>query len=116
MKPVVLRNQGADAFSSFMQVPKPIGEPVTNVRTAVAPVPESEAVKMGVWEATPGRWHRVIVKREYSYFIEGHCFFTPHGSTEAIEIRAGDSVYFPENSLGIWYIVEPTKKVFLIMG
>jgi uncharacterized cupin superfamily protein len=115
MKPVILKNQGAGEFGSFAAVPKPIGDPVTHVRTAVGAVPDTEGVKLGIWEATPGRWERVIVQSEFSYFISGHCFFTPAGSTEAIEIQAGDSVYFPENSLGVWDIVEPTKKAFAIL-
>jgi len=115
MKPVVLKNQGNGAFTAFSPVPRPIGEPVTNVRTAVGSVPQTEGIKMGIWEATQGTWHRTVTKSEFSYFISGHCFFTPAGTDEAIEIEAGDSVWFPENSLGVWDIREPTKKAFVII-
>ncbi|CAG9267693.1 hypothetical protein PUN4_550011 [Paraburkholderia unamae] len=70
---------------------------------------------MGIWEATPGKWHRTITSCEFSYFIEGHCFFTPEGG-ESIELRGGDSVWFPKNSIGVWDIVEPTKKAFVVIG
>jgi uncharacterized cupin superfamily protein len=92
MKPVILKNQGDRAFAPFSPVPRPIGEPITNVRTAVGSVPQEEGVRMGIWEATQGKWNRVITKSEFSYFIAGHCLFTPQGSDEAIEIQAGDSV------------------------
>jgi uncharacterized protein len=114
MKPVVLRNLGDGAFSPFSPVPRPIGALITEVRTASGNVPDSENVKMGIWEATPGKWHRVITRREFSFFISGHCRFTPEGSDESIEINAGDSVYFAENSLGIWDIIEPIRKAFII--
>ncbi|KXU96855.1 hypothetical protein CR51_22230 [Caballeronia megalochromosomata] len=116
MKPVILKNQGRGAFAAYSPVPRPIGEPVTNVRTAIGLVPVTDGIKMGIWEATPGTWHRVITKREFSYFFEGRCTFTPEATGETIEIEAGDSVWLPENSLGVWDIIELTKKAFVIIG
>ncbi|MFM0616293.1 cupin domain-containing protein [Paraburkholderia nemoris] len=113
MTPRIFKSPQPADFSAFSPVPQPVGQPVTQTRSTSESVP-APGMQVGIWEATPGVWHRQVTKREYSYFIEGHCFFTPYDG-EPIEIKAGDSVFFPENSLGIWDIREVTRKAYLIM-
>ncbi len=70
---------------------------------------------MGIWECTPGIWRRQVVKREFSYILAGHCIFTPDGQPP-IELRAGDSVYFPANCHGVWDVREDLRKSYLIIN
>jgi uncharacterized cupin superfamily protein len=111
MKPIILKSPDSSAFSAFVAVPEPLGETVTQTRSVRAALPETANADMGLWEATPGSWHRQIAKQEFAYFLAGHCFFTPSGG-EPIEIREGDSVYFPENTFGVWDIRETVKKAY----
>lgn len=54
-----------------------------------------------------------MVQAEFCLFLSGECSFTPDGG-ETIEIRAGDAVYFPANSMGIWDIRAVSRKIFFI--
>lgn len=68
--------------------------------------------EVGVWESTPGRWRRQITAMEMCYFLEGECSYTDEQGV-VTEISAGDLLYFPANSLGIWDIKTKCRKVFI---
>ena len=63
----------------------------------------------GIWECTPGTWTRQVMDAEISNFVKGHALFHPDDG-EAIEISAGDTVYFDENSKGTWEVLETVRK------
>ena len=42
----------------------------------------------------------------------GHALFHPDNG-ETIDIRAGDTVYFDENSKGTWEVVQTVRKAYL---
>ena len=69
---------------------------------------------MGIWECSPGRWQRTIVQEEFAHFIKGSARFIPDDG-EPINIRAGDSIWFPANSTGVWEIAEDVRKVYVII-
>lgn len=69
---------------------------------------------MGIWECSPGRWQRTIMEEEFAHFISGSARFVPTDG-EPIDIRAGDSIWFPANSAGIWEISEDVRKVYVII-
>lgn len=88
----------------------PIGEPVSLIQSHAVAVDKGRA---GVWTSSPGRWHRQIMAAEYCMFLAGECTFQPeHG--QPIEIRAGDVLYFPANSTGIWDIKTECRKAFFV--
>jgi len=66
----------------------------------------------GIWECTPGKWTRQIMDAELSTFVKGHALFH-HESGETFDIRAGDTVYFDENSRGTWEVLETARKTYL---
>lgn len=69
---------------------------------------------MGIWECSPGRWQRTIMEEEFAHFVKGSARFVPdHG--EPIELRAGDTIWFPANSRGVWEIAEDVRKVYVII-
>lgn len=69
---------------------------------------------MGIWECSPGRWQRTIMEEEFAHFITGSARFVPE-SGEPIDIRAGDTIWFPANTRGIWEISEDVRKVYVII-
>lgn len=69
---------------------------------------------MGIWECSPGRWTRTIMEEEFAHFILGSARFIPTEG-EPIDIRAGDSIWFPANSTGVWEITEDVRKVYVII-
>jgi uncharacterized cupin superfamily protein len=49
------------------------------------------------------------------HILSGACSFTPTGG-EALEIRAGDTLFFPARTTGVWHITETLRKVYVVMG
>ncbi|WP_019937093.1 cupin domain-containing protein [Bordetella sp. FB-8] len=70
---------------------------------------------MGVWECTPGQSRRQVAGAEVMHILTGACSFTPEGG-EPREIRAGDTLFFPANTRGIWNIQETLRKVYVIFS
>src|SRR5436305_1361389 len=56
---------------------------------------------MGIWECSPGRWQRTIAQKEFAHFLKGRARFIPECG-DPIDIRAGDSIWFPANTSGVW--------------
>lgn len=106
--------QGAfDALGEGKPVPAPVGTPVSQVRSVSHPSPSAPGTRCGVWECTPGRWRRQITQAEFCHFVEGDCTFEPDDG-EPIVIAAGDAVYFPANSTGVWDVRVTSRKIFVL--
>ncbi len=94
----------------------PVAVPLSEV-VAVASttsVERTDGVETGIWECTPGVWRRQIVQQEFCHIIAGHCTFTPDGG-EPMEIKAGDALMMPENTVGIWDIKETVRKTYVLI-
>lgn len=112
--PVVINHKTILPFSEFAEMPMVLDQPKAKTHLGAALIPSSEGAMAGIWECTPGVFRRQVAKREFSYFLEGHCFFTPQGGAP-IEICAGDSVYFPANTEGVWDVRKTIKKTYFIV-
>ena len=92
-------------------VPKPLSTEICHTSAVNF---QLEGARSGIWEATPGSYARHIAEGEVMHILSGHSSFTPeHG--DKIEIRAGDTVYFPPNTHGVWVIHETMRKVFVVI-
>jgi len=91
-------------------VGEPVGQPVPKLRGQGA----HEAPDVGVWECSPGKFRRQIKSAEFCHFIAGSCVFHAD-SGERLEIKAGDAVFFPANTLGTWEILETARKTYIIL-
>ena len=92
-------------------VPKPISDTVSQLKGII--INENEdGSEAGIWECTPGTWTRVVMEAEISTFVSGRALFHPEEG-ETIEINAGDTVYFDNNSKGIWEVLETIRKAYL---
>ncbi len=93
-------------------IPKTIGEPICQLRGLLLSENE-DGSEGGIWECTPGKFIREVMQAELTTFLAGHCFFHPENG-DSIEIKAGDVLFFPENSKGTWEIIETVRKSYLI--
>ncbi|MCR5880669.1 cupin domain-containing protein [Phenylobacterium sp. J367] len=89
----------------------PLGEPVAATRTTS--FNGAAASARGVWECSPGTWRRQVLQAEFCTFLEGEAVFEPDEG-EPLHIRAGDAVYFPANTGGIWRIQTTLRKTFVV--
>jgi uncharacterized cupin superfamily protein len=95
-------------------VKKPLSEPVSRL-IGRKYLDEANGVDcMGIWECSPGRWQRTIMQEEFAHFLTGSATFIPDEG-EPIEIKAGDTVWFPLNSRGVWEIKEDVRKVYVVI-
>lgn len=115
MTPIIKRLAADTRFSASTPVAQPLGDLVSQTRVALDEVIEDPRFSLGVWECTPGDWRRQVLQAEYSYFISGKGTFTPDEG-EAIHFQAGDAVYFPPNTTGVWQIEETVTKHYFIVG
>jgi hypothetical protein len=69
---------------------------------------------MGVWECSPGRWRRQIMMAEFAHFLSGQGRFYPD-SGDPFDIKAGDAIFFPMNTTGLWEITETLRKSYVIV-
>ncbi len=94
--------------------PKASGSlPTPTLATHEAFSAPGDAVSTGVWEATPGTFVRAIMDAEFSHFVAGHATFTTEDG-RSFEFRAGDAVYFPPFSRGVWTVHQTTRKTYCI--
>ena len=68
----------------------------------------------GIWECSPGRWRRQVKEAEFTHILAGRCTFIADDG-QRLEIEAGDSLYFPAMSMGIWEIHETVRKVYILL-
>ena len=111
MQPIHWKLENDAQFGEAKPLGKPVGLPVAQARLALnKEVPQAD---IGFWECTVGRFEREIMQAEYSYFLKGVGRFTPVGG-ETIAFKAGDSIYFPANTHGVWEVDEPVCKTYVI--
>lgn len=117
MKMHIVKNTAAipsDQLEDWGPVGLPEGDgPVSQLRGRDMEATDDERVGSGIWECSPGRWRRQVVQAELCHFLLGKCRFE-HDNGEVIEIEAGDSIFFPENSTGIWDVSETVRKTFVV--
>lgn len=112
MPPVLISNVSDTPLADVGPVSVPIGQPVAHLKCFEAVVLKANQVEAGVWECSPGVWRRQVLSAELCHFVSGHAFFTPEGG-EQFEIKAGDAVFFPPNSRGVWDVRETIRKSYV---
>ena len=100
-----------EALDDWGAVAEPIDSAPARLRGRIL-AENADGSEVGVWTCSPGRWRRQIRDAEMCYFTQGACTYTDEGGN-VTEIRAGDMVYFPAMSLGVWEITEPVRKAYM---
>lgn len=107
--------QPSGKLEDWGPVVQPIGDVISKLRGVTATDAEAGEPDVGIWECSPGKWHRQIKTAEFCHFLAGRCTFTATDG-QKIEIAAGDALYFPANSLGVWDVHETVRKVYILIG
>jgi uncharacterized cupin superfamily protein len=98
-------------LENWGEVPVPI-DSAPSVLSGQKLCNNADGSTVGVWESTPGKWRRQVQNAEMCYFLEGECTYTDEEG-QVTAISAGDTVYFPAKSLGIWDIKSKCRKVYI---
>ncbi len=111
---VVIDSHADHTFTQPIPVGLPVDEPVSHTRTALhQTLPETNSV-MGIWECTPGVFHRQVAKAEYSYILSGEGHFTPEGG-KPVPFKEGSVLYFAPNTEGVWDVKKAVRKTYIII-
>ncbi|MFC5523328.1 cupin domain-containing protein [Polaromonas jejuensis] len=96
-------------------VGRPLSEPPCRMRGLDITLAGAGNNGCGLWECNPGRFERQIAEAEVMHILSGICSFTPTGG-EPLEITAGDTLFFPANTTGVWHIRETLRKVYVVFA
>lgn len=67
----------------------------------------------GIWASTPGAWRVQYDEWEFCCLLDGVSVLTAADGTEQ-RFKAGDQFVIQPGFTGIWTVVEPTRKTFVI--
>lgn len=67
----------------------------------------------GEWSATAGAWRVKYEEWEFCHVLEGACELVPDGG-EAVRYGAGDSFIIEPGFSGVWRVIEPMKKRYVV--
>lgn len=102
-----LQDQGTPRF--------PLTQPPCRMRGIDVTLEGAGANESGLWECEPGRFERQLPNAEVMHILAGAGSFTPTGA-EPLEFRAGDTLFFPARTTGVWHIRETLRKVYAIFA
>lgn len=67
----------------------------------------------GVWESSPGRWRVQYSENEFCHLTKGRVRINaPSG--QSWTFGAGDSFVIPAGFAGIWEVLEPASKLYVV--
>jgi len=71
------------------------------------------AVFAGEWSADVGAWRVAYDEWEFCHVLEGACELTPDGGAPQF-YQAGDSFVIEPGFTGVWRVLSPMRKKFVI--
>jgi uncharacterized protein len=67
----------------------------------------------GVWESTPGRWRVTYTENEFCHITQGTVTIEAADGIRS-SFSAGDSFVIPAGFSGVWHVLEPLRKLYVI--
>jgi len=110
---IIKQSAGIQDLRDSGAVARPLSEPACTTRTLA--LSGADPHKAGVWECTAGRYERQVAEGEVMHILAGRCTFTPTGG-QPLRIEAGDTVFFPPKTTGVWHIEEAMRKVYVVLA
>lgn len=86
------------------------GAPITETRLDYE---RDGKIYAGEWSASVGAWRVAYDEWEFCHVLEGACELTPDGG-EPQSFRAGDSFVIEPGFTGLWRVLAPMKKRFVV--
>ncbi|GAA1688169.1 hypothetical protein GCM10009808_01430 [Microbacterium sediminicola] len=95
----------------------PSAEPLSGeiiVRSKVEFTDKDRTVISGIWESDPGvsRWE-FTTRGEIIHLLQG-VMIVHEDDGEPVELTAGSAAYFPIGWKGVWTVVEPVRKFYVV--
>jgi hypothetical protein len=94
--------------------PSPLSDPPCRVSGLEVELRGAGDNRTGLWQCEPGRFKRALPNAEVMHIVKGEGTFTPTGG-EPVRIRAGDTLFFPAHTTGVWEVTETLRKVYVVM-
>jgi uncharacterized cupin superfamily protein len=86
------------------------GDPVTTVQNFFSDV--SNGFHAGVWQSTVGSWRVTYSEHEFCHITSGRVRI--HGDGRHWEFGPGQSFVIPAGFAGVWEVLEPMSKLYVI--
>lgn len=116
MSITILRNSASIDCLEDQGVPaRPIGETISALSGIDVDLRGAGDNRCGIWECSPGLFERQLVQAEVMHILKGSCTFTT-SSGDVQRIKAGDTVFFPENTTGVWEVTQSLRKVYVVLA
>jgi uncharacterized cupin superfamily protein len=93
----------------------PLSDPPPETRNLAVSLEGAAENRTGVWEVDVGRFERQLANAEVMHILTGECTFTPDNGAPR-DIRAGDTLFFPANTTGVWDVRVPLRKVYVVFA
>lgn len=96
-------------------VPVPLSSPACEIHNLPVEITGKPQCSTGLWECSPGKFARQVEEAEVMHILSGQCTFTPENSDTPLAIQAGDTLFFPAHTRGVWDISETVRKVYVLV-
>jgi uncharacterized cupin superfamily protein len=73
-----------------------------------------DKVFAGEWTATPGAWRVSYDEWEFCHILEGACELIGDEDGVARRFEAGDSLIIEPGFVGVWRVLAPMRKRFVV--
>jgi hypothetical protein len=67
----------------------------------------------GIWAAAPATWRVRYSEHEFCHILAGRIRIREDGG-DNVEVAAGDSFVVPAGFAGVWEVLEPARKIYVI--
>ncbi len=104
-----VRGEGAPESKPIEPERRVDGAPITETRLDY----EHEGTYVGEWSCDVGAWRVSYDEWEFCHVLEGACELTPDGGA-ARRFVAGDSFVVEPGFTGIWRVMAPMRKRFVV--
>jgi uncharacterized cupin superfamily protein len=74
---------------------------------------DRDGLYAGIWQSTPGAWRVSYDEWEYCHILDGVSILTEDGKPPQT-LRAGDSIVIRPGFIGVWEVIETTRKDYVI--
>lgn len=94
----------------------PLSAPACTLRGVDVSIAGQPAAETGLWECSPGKFQRQVASGEVMHILAGQgCFFPEAEGAQPVEFTAGDTLFFPPGTRGVWEIRETVRKLYVMV-
>jgi uncharacterized cupin superfamily protein len=112
---ILSQSAGIGALQDQGSPQRPLSEPACRFSGLEVELAGAGDNSTGIWECSVGRFERQLANAEVMHILAGACTFTPTGG-QALSIRAGDTLFFPAHTTGVWEVTQTLRKVYVVLS